>query len=162
MIFDLCQKYAVNMVDFCQYFCFELLSLIGIVFYPWIMLYVLVRSYRINRSYILLKLSESKSLRIDSKFSNRPRSMSSFLLTKHQTYVQEKSEKYQVQMLLLRFCQFFLIAAPQTSMHIFVYMTEYDKIYRNNEEHLALFYVSISTSLLIFFQFLWDCMCAIK
>ena len=95
--------------------------------------------------------------------SNRPKKISANrtgsvvqLLYKYDAFVGEKLEKYQSQLLLLKFCLCFFHAIPQMIVQIDVYMHDTHGIY-DDSVHLNVFYVSMATSAVLICQFLHEC-----
>ena len=170
----------VSLLNFCQYLCFELALLVAIFFTPWVMIYVFVRSVKINKKYIFLLLSGVNVASHDSiqnknghyPINGQPNSKLNLrkgtgsrysggvlkLLKKYEGFVNEKREKYQVQLILLKFCECFFHGIPQMCIQLYVYIDHGDHIY-DTKLNLGVFYVSMITSGIAIFQLLYECIC---
>ena len=144
------------------------------------MIYVFVRSFRINKKYVFLYLN-GVEVRIDTneehehknsgnyKMPNRISSKLNLrkgtynhdasslqLLMKYEEFVNEKREKYQVQLLLLKFCECFFHGIPQVCIQLYVFMVHKQHVY-DTTLNLVVFYLSMITSTMALLQFLYEC-----
>ena len=156
---------TVSVLELCQYLCFEFALLIGIVVQPLIMVSVFIRSFEINKKAIFVQLSgigdvmvgrRRSNTTMNQRRQNRPiRSASRLqMLYKYETYVHEKLEKYQVQLLLLKFCQCFFHGIPQAAVQIYVYEM-HSHVYADRM-HQILLITSIATSGVAVLQFVYE------
>ena len=159
----------MSLLSVCQYFCFELVLLIGIVVMPFVMLYVFLRSYRINRKAIFVKLSglgtvnmAAKRARGTSKYtklSRVNRSGSSLqTLYRYEQFVNAKLEKYQVQLLLLKFALCVLHALPQSAIQLYVLVEHSGHVYDAALPRVV-FALSMLATTVSLVQFGWECVC---
>ena len=134
----------------------------------------MIRSYRINKKYIFLLLNgNGMRLNISStgndngfrkgtgsglvvKFSHNRTASSLQLLMKYEIFVNDKRSKYQVQLLLLKFCECFFHGIPQMIIQLYVYIIHKDNVY-DNQLNLILFYLSMITSSMTILQFIYEC-----
>ena len=151
-MFLILAQYIVDCLHICQYLCFEMVLLIGIIFAPWIMIYVLIRSYKIIKDYIIIKLNNLPTI------TSSDRIRTSFSM---QTRVNEKLEKHQVQILLLKFCLCCFQAIPQMIIKLYIYQMPAQHIYDSFIHHI-LFYISMISSSVAIFQFLYEMLFNIK
>ena len=141
------------------------------------MIYVMIRSYRINKKYIFLILNGNR-LRFNisstgnqfrkgtgsglvATFTHNRTASSLQLLMKYEMFVNDKREKYQIQLFLLKFCECFFHGIPQMIIQLYVYLIHKDNVY-DNDINLCLFYLSMITSSMTILQFLYECICNTK
>ena len=153
----------MSLLSVCQYFCFELSLLVGIIMLPFIMFYVSLRSYRINRKAVFVKLSGLGTVKLGAskytKLSRANRSGSSLqTLYRYEQFVNAKLEKYQVQLLLLKFAQCVLHALPQSAIQIYVFLQHSGHVYDAALPRVV-FLVSMATTAVSLAQFGWECVC---
>lgn len=154
--------FIVNFGDICEYFCMEILLLMGIILTPWIMIYVFIRQTRILRKYLYVQIHtiyvENKKSVNEISFSKKKSSMDS-KIWQYRRFVCEKVRKYAIQLVLLQFSYCFFNAIPQLIIQLYVFFDdEYGDVYAS-DVYAVVFCVSIVCSVISVLKFCQQCCC---
>ena len=137
--------------------------MIGIVFVPICIVYVIVRNLKLMLKEIFIKL-----FRLRNDRSNRDRRESSAVNNYYirrqarnfEKFVKEKKHKYYQQMTLLKFSEGIFEALPQITLQTIVYL-KYSFVYDRdiNQSYFLLFWISVICSALMIERCIYEATC---